>query len=64
MIGKSLWLAAMMRGVLLVLRTQGARVGVHRARIKGGYSSAPLSLEDYTTEAHTSLQRFSFHGIL
>lgn len=30
MTGKSLGLAAMMRGALLMPRTQGARVGVHR----------------------------------
>lgn len=63
-IGKSLGLAAMMTGVLLVPRTQGARVGVHRCSIKRGYTSTPSHLEDYTTEAYTSHQRFSFHRIL
>ena len=63
MIGKSLGPATMMMGVLLVPRTQRARVGVHRCSIKRGYSSTPSHLGDYTTEAYTSLQRFNFHGI-
>lgn len=63
-IGESPGLASVMTGALRVPRTQGARVGVHRRSIKRGYSYAPLHLRDYTTEACTSLQGFSFHGIL
>lgn len=59
MIGKSLGLAIMITQILLVPRTQGPRVGVHRCSDQRRLLLCPFNLEDYTIEVYIHLSRGS-----